>query len=492
MIDPRIWPIRLAQVVEPHNDGSVSVILEDVHYLGELRVRCARIRAHPAAGDFRLPEVGDWGLVVFTRDDMRTGVWIAALDDYLRNLRPEEVWEEDVRADVMHHPGDQWGIAHGEGTTERHWPDGSHLRVSTTKDGTMSNTTLRGAVTKRMASRKIAPGTSERVEYFGADRPPVDVEFVHSSGAIVRITADGRFELHTPMGHRMEVRDGTEKIRDPETGEVTGTPEEDQQRVVSGVELRSEQGHQILLNDDPVRLEERFIRVRHPIGHEVLMHDDPIPLLNQFVRVKTAAGHLIEARDLPEDDMYLRVQTLAGHLVEARDTPEDDVYLRLRTVTGHLVEARDMPEDDVYLRLQTAGGHMVEARDMPEDDAYLLMRTAAGHQLEARDAPGGDQYVQATTIAGHALVLRDTPNLYASVVTPGGRELLLDDDNAVSRVADPVRIEVDAPAVALGDGAGHQPVARLGDAVQVNVVSGSSAGTYTGTITAGSGKVDAS
>ncbi len=38
---------------------------------------------------------------------------------------------------------------------------------------------------------------------------------------------------------------------------------------------------------------------------------------------------------------------------------------------------------------------------------------------------------------------------------------------------------------------GGQPVARLGDAVQVNVTSGSSAGTWSGTITAGSTEVTA-
>lgn len=44
---------------------------------------------------------------------------------------------------------------------------------------------------------------------------------------------------------------------------------------------------------------------------------------------------------------------------------------------------------------------------------------------------------------------------------------------------------INAQEVNLG-GTGGQPIARVGDAVQVNVTSGSSAGTWSGTITAGS------
>lgn len=49
---------------------------------------------------------------------------------------------------------------------------------------------------------------------------------------------------------------------------------------------------------------------------------------------------------------------------------------------------------------------------------------------------------------------------------------------------------VNSPAVNLG-GEGGQGVARLGDAVEVNVTSGSSAGTWSGTITAASSIVKA-
>ena len=49
---------------------------------------------------------------------------------------------------------------------------------------------------------------------------------------------------------------------------------------------------------------------------------------------------------------------------------------------------------------------------------------------------------------------------------------------------------VNSPAVNLG-GEGGLGVARLGDAVEVNVTSGSSAGTWSGTITAASSIVKA-
>lgn len=401
----RIWPFRLAQVVQPHEDGTLSVLLEDSHYLGEIVVRVARPRAHPAAGAYALPEVGDWGVVAFTRDDMRTGAWLGSLDDRFRNLVPEEVWSEDVRAELRHHPGDQWTLEHGDGTSEHHWPDGSHLRLSTTKDGTVSNTGLRGAVTERLATRKVGPGESERAAYAGADRPPVDVEFRHSSGATVRITADGTFQLATPKGHAIEVRDATEKSRDPDTGAVISAPEEAANRVVSAIELTTEVGHSILLNDDPVLLTTRFIRVRHAGGHEIMLHDDPTPNANKYVRVTTAAGHMLEARDLPAADQYIRLQTLLGHKLE----------------------------------------------------------------------------------------LRDTPTVIATVETPGGRKIEMDDDGQVTRLADPVKVEVVAPAVVLGDGGGHAAVARVGDAVQVSGTdSGGDTINVTGTITGGSAKVDAS
>lgn len=391
----RIWPFRLAQVVQPHADGTLSVLLEDSHYLGEIRVRIARPRAHPAAGAYSLPEVGDWGVVAFTRDDMRTGAWLGSLDDRFRNLVPEEVWTEDVRADLRHHPGDQWTLEHGDGTSEHHWPDGSHLRLSTTKDGSTSNAGLRGAVTERMGTRKVGPGEGERQAYAGAERPPVDVEFQHSSGATVRITADGTFQLATPKGHSIEVRDATEKARDPDTGDVTATPEESASRVVSGIELATEVGHNILLNDDPILLTSRFIRVRHAGGHEVMLHDDPTPNADKYVRVTTAAGHMLEARDLPADDQYIRMETLLGHKAE----------------------------------------------------------------------------------------LRDTPTIIATLETPGGRKVELDDAGTVSRITDPVKVEVVAPILTLGDGAGHAAVARVGDAVDV--------GGTAGTITGGSAKVSA-
>ncbi len=293
-----IWPVQRAQVIEALPNGRLSVILEDYSLLGAIQVRVARARAHPSAGDYALPELGDWGVVVFTRDDMRFGVWLGSLDDDLRNLVPEELWALDPYAEVKHHPSDQYTIQHGDGTTETVWPDGSLLKLTTGKDGSVSNEAKRGSKTPRRMRRKTGPMQSERQDYVPHDEPPVDVEFQHASGAVVRITADGSFLLRTARGHLWRMHDGTEKARDPESGETTATPEEDAGRAASEMVLESEVGHRITVKDDP----------------EAAAND-------RFVRVSTAAGHLLELRDLAPDDQHVKLQTVAGVKAELRDTP---------------------------------------------------------------------------------------------------------------------------------------------------------------------------
>ncbi len=311
-----IWPIQRAQVLEAHPTGLLSVLLEDYSLLGAIPVRMARARAHPAAGEFALPELGDWGIVAFTRDDMRFGVWLGSLDDDLRNLIPEELWQADRYADLTHHPSDQRTIQHGDGTTETIWPDGSLLKLTTTKDGAVSNPSRRGSRTPRRMRRKTGPMQSERRDYVPHSRPPVDVEFQHSSGAIVRITADGSFLIRTPAGHGWRLHDATEKARDPTTGAVTARPEEDAMRVASQVALESQMGHRLVFNDDP----------------QAAAND-------RFVRLTTALGHLIELRDLAPGDRFIRARTVAGNMLELRDTPV--VEARLTTPGGRTVHLND-------------------------------------------------------------------------------------------------------------------------------------------------------
>ena len=292
----RIWPVQLAQVVTALPNGRLSVILEDYALMGEITVRCSRPRAHPSAGSFVLPENGDFGLVCFYRDDMRSGVWLGCVDDGLRNMVPEELWEQDPFAEVHHHPSDKVDIQHGDGTTETRWPDGSLLKLTTRKDGTLSNAGERVAETPRKVSRKTGNAASERQDYSPHTEPPVDVVFKHSSGAQVLITADGSFDMKTPKGHRLRLHDGTEKVRDVSTGEPTGTPEEDAGRVASEITVETEQGFKFTLHDDPeARAQDRYAKLETPGGHSVELRD--LPAAQKGIKAQSAGGHLLHMDD---------------------------------------------------------------------------------------------------------------------------------------------------------------------------------------------------
>ena len=293
----RIWPVQLAQVVGVLPNGTVTVLLEDASFLGEITVRCARTRAHPSAGSFVLPENGDWGVVCFYRDDMRSGVWLGCVDDGLRNMVPEELWEQDPFAEVHHHPSDKSHIQHGDGTTETRWPDGSLLKVTTRKDGSLSNAGERTKETPRKMRRKTGNAASERQDYAPHTEPPVDVVFKHSSGAQVLITADGSFDLKTPKGHHLKLHDGTEKVRDPETGDPTATPEEDAGRVKSEVILETEMGFKFTLHDDPqAQAQDRYAKLETPGGHKLELRD--LPAGQKGIKAVSAGGRLVHLDDV--------------------------------------------------------------------------------------------------------------------------------------------------------------------------------------------------
>ncbi|PZA08326.1 phage baseplate assembly protein V [Meiothermus sp. Pnk-1] len=202
--------------------GTLSVILHNMMQLGgvdaapRFRVRMLRERAHPSAGIYRLPEVGDWGLVCFWENDAEAGVWLGSLDDDLRNLVPEELWAKDPYAEVHHWPSDRYAIFHGDGAEEHVWPDGSFLKVTTRKDGQPGNPSERSRLTPRRMRRKKQGGEgfeSERQSYPGHAEPQVDVVFHHASGAEVRISADGSFWLTTALGISLRLFDDAEQAR---------------------------------------------------------------------------------------------------------------------------------------------------------------------------------------------------------------------------------------------------------------------------------------
>lgn len=385
--------VHIAQVTDVHpTTFEVSVIFPDLSHAEGARVRVTSRRSHPTAGDYQLPERGDWGLVAFWTEHISSGLWLFSTHDLHRHLIPTELLEADPHARLDHRPSDRYTIEHGDGTEEHVWPDGTLLKLTTRKDDTLGNATERAAITPRYRTLSPAYGKpGERKPYAGREQPPVDVLLNHSSGAQVLITADGSFRLTTPAGHTLKLHDATEKVRSSDDGSVTSAPEEGANRVASEVILSTEVGHQVILHDDPILLADRRITILHAGGHKVEMKDDPTPQADQYVRVQTAGGHRIDMRDLPTSDQHLRAQTNAGHVLE----------------------------------------------------------------------------------------LRDTPTVKATITTPLGRSIVMDDDVGTTTITDPAKVVVDAPIVELGGGGAA--IARVGDKVATPA--------GIGTIQSGSSKV---
>jgi len=297
--------IHLAQVValhpeapevtredEPPYAGTVDVLLLDYAPIDDpsrtYRVRVLRPRAHPSAGTYALPEVGDFGLVAFYANDPRAGVWLGALDDALRNMIPEELWKQDPYAELRHFPSDRYAIYHGDGTEEHVWPDGTFLKVTTRKDGTPSNRTYREKLTRRRVRRKIREFASRREDYTPHREPPQDLVFRHASGAVVHLSADGSIVVQTARGHRLRLFDSTEKARDPETGAPTS--EETPARENSAITIETEVGHRVVLWDDPVQAANRYLEVQTAGGHRLRLQDLPTP----EIRLEHVQGHVLK------------------------------------------------------------------------------------------------------------------------------------------------------------------------------------------------------
>lgn len=412
----RFPELALAQVEALYPDQfELGVALPNYGSMHGIRVRIAALLSGPVTGEYGMPRVGEFGIVAFYADDANAGVWLANVPSRLWSAEPRELLQDDPRTTVKYHRDGAREVHYGNGDQEFIYPDGTLLRLTASKDETVSNTGSRSLRTRLQRTVDADPGKvsreQQREEYTPPLRPPLDIRLEHSSGAIVTITADGNFRLTTPAGHSLKLHDATEKSRDADGG-VLSTPEEDASRVASEVVLESEIGHRVILHDDPVLLTDRRITIQHAGGHEITMKDDPIPQSDKRVTVRTAAGHQLEMRDLPADNMYVRVET------------------------------------------------------------------AAGHQFELRDTPGTDVYVSAQTTAGNLLELRDAPTVVATVATPGGRSIQMDDTAGETTITDPVQITVDAPIINLAGGG--PAVARVGDAVAAGVIVGGSSKVFSG------------
>jgi len=308
-----------AQVISALPDGRLQVMLRDANALSAKghTVRVLKKRASRSSGSYGLPTQGDWGIVAFTVQDGRNGYWLGSFDDDYSSLNPDELLEVDPMAELEHHPGDQYTVHHGDGSDETRYPDGTLFKIQTSKDGSLSNAGLRAQPTERYARRKAGEATSSREGFQPHTEPPVDITLRHASGASFEMTADGNVNLATPQGHSLRVHDGTERVRaDTYPHDVTGTPEEDAGRVNSEIHLETEQGHKVVLHDDPQNNQDRHIAVSTPKGHRVELRDSG----EVKTTISTPAGYTIELHD---DKKTITLITPGGRAITLDDSGQN-------------------------------------------------------------------------------------------------------------------------------------------------------------------------
>jgi hypothetical protein len=268
--------LLLAQVETVYPaEGEVSVVLKHLGLLDGVRIRVLFDHASARSGRFLLPQPGDWGHVEMNQDHGRSGVWAGTLTDSLWHALPLEVLAKDPLALVNLYRDGMYQIHFSNGDRETQMPDGTLLRRTHSKDGSVSNTTGRAKRTPLKVSEDDGHGNAVRKTYAPPKQPPPDIEVEHSSGAVLRLTADGEFFLSTPKGHTFVLRDDTEKARST-SGSVTSQPGEDAGRRESGVELVSEMGHRVHLHDDPVNATSRALTLTSAGGHMVTLQDKPV------------------------------------------------------------------------------------------------------------------------------------------------------------------------------------------------------------------------
>jgi hypothetical protein len=202
--------IHLAQVVDVHpKDYEVSVYLPHLppSFLGKgVRVKLGGRMQRPKAGDFYLPQVGEWGLVAFPQDDWRAGYWLISLPDRGFHIIPQELFEEDPHATLTHYPGGQWRVERGDGSTELAWPDGTSLQVLR-KDNPRSflGRLMDRFRTLRKGKEWIEP---KRESLEAPPGPTTYIHLKHASGTEVHLAQDGSVKVTTPSGLTFTLDEG--------------------------------------------------------------------------------------------------------------------------------------------------------------------------------------------------------------------------------------------------------------------------------------------
>lgn len=306
----------------------VDVVFPNLAALnGAIKVKVAPQRwASARSGEFYLPQVGDWVQVKFLQDTERSAFVTGPLADRVWNAEPAEILQADPLAVVTINRDGSRSICYSNGDLEHNFADNSLLRFTSSKDGSMSNTSGRAKRSPFHRSIKNPENQPEREQLPAPGKPPIDFHFLHSTGAEITITADGSIHATTARGHKIRMHDGTEKARSSQTGAVTSTPEEDAQRINSELVLETEMGHVFRLHDDPQDAEQnRYVSLRTSLGHEILLKDKKPT--DQHIKIKTILGQTFEMRDTPEANQSIKMESVTGYKLEMHDTQKIAQFL---------------------------------------------------------------------------------------------------------------------------------------------------------------------
>jgi len=123
-------PLAVAQVEAVYpKQGTLSVSFPGLQNVNGVRVRVAApIGASARTGTFRLPKRGDWGMVAFYQDDVRSGVWFANLIDHSWHSLPVELHEDDPELSADYARDGTQRLNWANGNQETLYADGSLIR----------------------------------------------------------------------------------------------------------------------------------------------------------------------------------------------------------------------------------------------------------------------------------------------------------------------------------------------------------------------------
>lgn len=199
----------LGQILDIHPaTGLLTVAFSDSSIDQAVRISAEGFGTNANEGEFSLPKMYAWGLVTYAFDHPRSGIWERTLYDESRNLYPVELFTADQHAKFMQLYGGQRVIQKGDGTTEMAWRDGTNLQIGTVGTPTVI----------KKSTNEAAGIPSKRVPYAPPTNAAVEIDFKHSSGARIHISADGKqISVETPGGRKITMDDTATKttITDP-------------------------------------------------------------------------------------------------------------------------------------------------------------------------------------------------------------------------------------------------------------------------------------